>query len=375
MNEGIRGSAATGSASRAPAWRPGLAAIRFTGAEPAQGRCTVRRKSLLLDRSWYPVFAGVGTAVLATTAVHAQPQDKPSFPVKPIRFIVPLTAGGPTDMIGRIVAQPLSAALAQPVVIDNRPGASGNIAAELVAKAPPDGYTLFLAGPGNLAINPSLFSKLPYDPVRDFAPIVLMGTAPYVVVVHPSVPAKTLQDLIRLARARPGELDYGAVTGNAAHLATELFRHMAKINIVHIPYKGAAVATTDLLAGQIQLSFASAPGSMPQVQSGKLRALAVTSATRMTTLPNIPTVDEAGIKGFEATVWYGLVAPARTPRPVIDLLNSEIVKIIRNPGHREKLIANNFEPATSTPEQFQAFIKSEIEKWGRAVKLSGATAE
>lgn len=326
-----------------------------------------------LDRSLFSVFTVAGTLALVAVAAHAQ--DRSSFPAKPIRVIVPLTAGGPTDMIGRIIASPLSAALNQPVVIDNRPGAAGNIAAEMVAKAPPDGYTLFLAGPGNLAINPSLFSKLPYDPVRDFAPIILMGTAPYVVVVHPSVPAKTLQELIRLARGRPGELDYGAVTGNAAHLATELFRHMAKINIVHIPYKGAAVATTDLLAGQIQLSFASAPGSMPHVQSGKLRALAVTSATRMSTLPNIPTVDESGIKGFEAAVWYGLVAPARTPRSVIDLLNTEIVKIIRNPGHREKLIANNFEPATSTPEQFQAFIKSEIDKWGRAVKLSGATAE
>lgn len=326
-----------------------------------------------LDRSLFSVFTVAGALALVAAAAHAQ--DRSSFPAKPIRFIVPLTAGGPTDMIGRIIASPLSATLNQPVVIDNRPGAAGNIAAEMVAKAPPDGYTLFLAGPGNLAINPSLFSKLPYDPVRDFAPIILMGTAPYVVVVHPSVPAKTLQELIRLARARPGELDYGAVTGNAAHLATELFRHMAKINIVHIPYKGAAVATTDLLAGQIQLSFASAPGSMPHVQSGKLRALAVTSATRMSTLPNIPTVDESGIKGFEAAVWYGLVAPARTPRSVIDLLNTEIEKIIRNPGHREKLIANNFEPATSTPEQFQAFIKSEIDKWGRAVKLSGATAE
>ena len=328
-----------------------------------------------LYRSICSVFKGAGTLALVVVAADTHGQDKASFPAKPIRFIVPLTAGGPTDMIGRIIANPLSASLNQPVVIDNRPGAAGNIAAEMVAKAPPDGYTLFLAGPGNLAINPSLFSKLPYDPVRDFAPIILMGTAPYVVVVHPSVPAKTLQELIRLARARPGELDYGAVTGNAAHLATELFRHMAKINIVHIPYKGAAVATTDLLAGQIQLSFASAPGSMPHVQSGKLRALAVTSATRMSTLPNIPTVDESGIKGFEAAVWYGLVAPARTPRSVIDVLNSEIVKIIRNPGHREKLIANNFEPATSTPEQFQAFIKSEIDKWGRAVKLSGATAE
>ncbi|MEI6321122.1 MAG: tripartite tricarboxylate transporter substrate binding protein [Pseudomonadota bacterium] len=326
-----------------------------------------------LDRSLFSALTVTGTLALVAVAAHAQ--DRLSFPAKPIRFIVPLTAGGPTDMIGRIIASPLSATLNQPVVIDNRPGAAGNIAAEMVAKAPPDGYTLFLAGPGNLAINPSLFSKLPYDPVRDFAPIILMGTAPYVVVVHPSVPAKTLQELIRLARARPGELDYGAVTGNAAHLATELFRHMAKINIVHIPYKGAAVATTDLLAGQIQLSFASAPGSMPHVQSGKLRALAVTSTTRMSTLPNIPTVDESGIKGFEAAVWYGLVAPARTPRSVIDLLNTEIVKIIRNPGHREKLIANNFEPATSTPEQFQAFIKAEIDKWGMAVKLSGATAE
>lgn len=278
-------------------------------------------------------------------------------------------------MLARLVAQPLSGAFGQQVIVDNRPGASGNIAAEMAAKAPADGYTLFMAGSGNFAINVSLFSKLPYDPVRDFSPIILMASAPFVVAIHPSLPAKTFGDLVRLAKARPGQLNYGAVTGNAAHLATELLKSQAGINMVHVPYKGAVLATTDLIAGHIQVSLSSTPGSIPFVQTGKLRALAVTSAKRITPLPDLPTVSESGLKGYEASTWYALVGPAGTPRPVVDRLYSEIEKIISQPGTREKMIANHFEPTIMGPDQFGVYMKSEIDKWAKVVKNSGARLE
>jgi tripartite-type tricarboxylate transporter receptor subunit TctC len=286
----------------------------------------------------------------------------------------PLAAGGPTDILARMLAQPLAEALGQQVIVDNRPGASGNIAAEMAAKAPADGYTLFIAGAGNLAINVSLFSRIPYDPVRDFAPIALLATAPYIVAVHPSVPANTAKELIALAKAKPGSLNYGAVTGNGAHLAAELFKTAAGIDMVHIPYKGAVLATNDVISGLIQVTFASTPGAMPHVKSGKLKALAITSARRATALPDLPTVAET-TPGFEATVWYGLVAPAGTPRTVITRLNRELATIVLNPSIRERMVAADYEPAVGTPEAFGAYIKSEIVKWGKAVKISGARAE
>lgn len=310
--------------------------------------------------------------VIATACLHAAwAQDYPS---KPIRMLNPLPAGGPTDVLGRMIAQPVSEALGRQIVTDNRPGAAGNIAAEMAAKAPPDGYTLFIAGVGNFAVNVSLFRKLPYDPVRDFAPIALLATAPYVVAVHPSMPVNNIKELIALAKAKPGALNFGAVTGNGAHLAAELFKTAAGINIVHIPYKGAVLATNDVISGFIQMTFASTPGVMPFVKANRLRAIAITSARRSSGLPALPTVAEV-LPGFEATVWYGLVAPAGTPRPIIDRLNSEIATAVKNPAFRERLIAADYEPAVGTPEQFGAFMKSEIEKWGRAVKISGARAE
>jgi tripartite-type tricarboxylate transporter receptor subunit TctC len=247
-------------------------------------------------------------------SAHAQARTTFDYPVKPIRLLNPLAAGGPTDILSRMVAQPLSESLGKQIVVDNRPGASGNIAAEMAAKSPPDGYTLFVAGSGNFAINPSLFSKLSYDPVRDFAPVALLATAPYLVAVHPAVQAGSVKELIALAKAKPGALNYGAVTGNGAHLATELFNTAAGIKMVHIPYKGAVLATSDVLSGLIQVTFASTPGAMPHVKTGKLRALGITSAKRATALPDLPTVAET-IPGFEATVWYGIAAPAGTPRP------------------------------------------------------------
>jgi tripartite-type tricarboxylate transporter receptor subunit TctC len=323
-------------------------------------------------RSLKLLCAGIATAVPYFAGLQvALAQD---YPVKPIRMLNPLPAGGPTDILGRMIAQPVSEALGRQIVTDNRPGASGNIAAEMAAKAAPDGYTLFIAGVGNFAVNVTLFRKLPYDPVRDFAPIALLATAPYVVAVHPSLPVNSAKELIALAKAKPGALNFGAVTGNGAHLAAELFKTAAGINVVHIPYKGAVLATNDVISGFIQFTFASTPGVMPFVKTAKLKAIAITSAKRSAGLPALPTVAEV-IPGFEAAVWYGLVAPAGTPRPIIDRLNSEIVTAVKNPALRERLIAADYEPAVGTPEQFAAFMKSEIEKWGRAVKISGARAD
>jgi tripartite-type tricarboxylate transporter receptor subunit TctC len=259
--------------------------------------------------------------------------------------------------------------------VDNRLGASGNIASELAAKAPADGHTLFIAGAGSLAINVSLFSKLRYDPVRDFAPIILVAAAPFIVAVHPAVPASSINELIALAKSRPGELSYGTPgSGSTSHLATELFATTAGVRFLHIPYKGSVLATTDLIGGQIQLSFASTPGSMPYVKSGQLKALGVTSVKRLNRLPALPTVSEI-LPSYEATVWYGFVAPAGTPREVVERLNAEIASIIQDPLHQERLLANDYEPTTTSPEQFGAFIKSEIVKWAQAVKISGARAD
>lgn len=307
-------------------------------------------------------------------SARAQAGTAPDYPVKPIRLLNPLAAGGPTDVLSRMVAQPVSESLGRQIVVDNRPGASGNIAAEMAAKSPPDGYTLFVAGSGNFAINPSLFSKLPYDPVRDFAPVALLATAPYLVAVHPAVQAGSVKELIALAKAKPGALNYGAVTGNGAHLATELFNTAAGIKMVHIPYKGAVLATSDVLSGLIQVTFASTPGAMPHVKTGKLKALGITSAKRATGLPDLPTVAET-IPGFEATVWYGIAAPTGTPRHIVQRLNSEIAAAVKTPALRERMIAADYEPAVGSPEQFGAFIKSEIVKWAKAVKISGARAD
>jgi tripartite-type tricarboxylate transporter receptor subunit TctC len=322
------------------------------------------------------VTALISSTLFAPVAASPAQSDKASsYPARPIRLIVPLTAGGPTDLLARIIAVPLGEPLGQQVIVDNRLGAGGNIGADLAAKSPPDGYTLFMGTSGPLAINSSLYPKLPFDPIRDFAPIMLTASAPFVVIVHPSVTAHNTKELIALAKAKPGQLNYGSVPGSASHLSTELFKMLAGVNMVHIPYKGAAQATTDVVAGQIQVSFASTPGSVPVVKAGKVRALAVTSAKRIAKLPDVPTVAESALPGYDASVWYGVVAPAGTPREIVQRLNREIARIVADPVHRERMLASDFEPTSGTPEQFGAFIRSETAKWAKVVKASGAKPE
>jgi tripartite-type tricarboxylate transporter receptor subunit TctC len=312
-------------------------------------------------------------ALLATTTV-AQAQQQ-SYPTKTIRLVVPLVAGGPTDILARLIAYPLGERLGHQVVVDNRPGAGGNIGAEMVAKSPPDGYTLFMGTSGPISINVSLYPKIGYDPVRDFAPIILAASAPFAVVVHPALPVSNIKQLIALAKAKPGQLNYGQVPGAAAHLASELFKMSAGIDMVFVPYKGAAPANNDLVAGQIQLSFASTPGAMPLVKANRLKALAISSAKRIAKLPDLPTIAESGIAGYEASVWYGIVAPAKTSPEIVARLYKESALILQDRASREKMDANDFEATVLNPEQFGAFIRSEIAKWGRVVKATGARAE
>ncbi len=299
-----------------------------------------------------------------------------NYPAKPIRFVVAFPPGGGTDIIARVIAQKLSERLAQQVVVDNRPGAGGNIGTDIVAKSAPDGYTMLMGSAGPLAINASLFAKMPFDPIRDLAPVTLAASTPNVLVVHPSLPARTVKELIALARARPGEINFASSGhGTPAHLAGELFNSMAGVKLVHVPYKGAAPALADLLGGQVQLMFSTMPPALPHVKDGKLRALAVTSRKRSPAAPDLPTLDEAALAGFEAITWHGVVVPAGTPTTVIALLNREIVAILHLPEVVERLSGQGAEALGSTPEEFAAYIGSESVKWAKVVRESGAKAE
>src|SRR5580765_743798 len=312
--------------------------------------------------------AAICAALWSTIAV-AQ-----SYPTKPVRIIVGYPAGGPTDMIARTVAQKLSPALGQQVIVDNRPGASGMIGAELTVKAPPDGYTL-LTVPITYAVTPSVFPKMPYDAEKDLAPVALVAAAPFILVVHPTLPVKTVKDLIALAKSRPGQINYASASaGGMPHLAGELFNIMAGVKLTHIPYKGAAPATIDLLAGQVSLMFNNMLSAMPHVKSGKLRAVAVTSAKRSSAVPELPTVAET-IPGFEASGWYGAFAPAATPREIIAKLNGEINRLMRQPDVAQRLAGDGVEAVTMTPAEFGTYLHSEIVKWGKVVKISGATVD
>ncbi len=296
-----------------------------------------------------------------------------TYPVKPVRLVVPFAAGGSTDIIARLLAQKLNEAWGQPVLVDNRAGGSTVIGTELVAKAPPDGHTL-LVTPAPFTIVPSLMQKLPYDPQKDFEPVTLINTTPLVVVVHPGVPARSIKELISLARAKPGTLNYGSSgSGGSNHLAGELFNAMASVKMVHVPYKGNAPALTDLIGGHVDAVFNGLTSALPFVKSGKLRALGVTSLVRSAALPDVPTLDEAGLRGFQAVAWNGLTAPARTPKTVIDKINADVGKVVRSPEMAEKLKAEGSDPVASSVEVYARFLREEIIKWNKVIKLAKIT--
>jgi tripartite-type tricarboxylate transporter receptor subunit TctC len=303
-------------------------------------------------------------------AVAAEPSDAVKYPIKPIRFVIPFAPGGPSDLIACTLGQKLTESWAQQILIDNRGGATGVVGAEVVAKATPDGYTLLMGTTGTHGINASLYAKLPYDTVNDFAPIARGGISPYVLVAHPSLPVRDVKELMRLAKARPGEIAC-ASGGAVTQLAAELFKRSAGIDLTIVPYKGNALAVTATLSGEVSLIFGGIAQSAPLVNAGRIRALAVSSARRTSVLPNVPTVAESGVPGFEAGSWYGLLAPAATPRPIIERLNREIVRILRLPDVRERFAAEGFEVPSDTPEQFAAHIKADVVKWAKVVKESG----
>ena len=308
----------------------------------------------------------------AATNVYAQAQD---YPVRAVRLIIPFAPGGSNDILGRLIAARLTDSLGQQVVVDNRGGAGGTIGAELAAKSPPDGYTMVIGHIGTLAVNPTLYKKLAYDPLKDFQPISLIAKVPNIMVVHPTVPAKSVQELVALAKAKPRALVYGSGgNGGAGHLATEYFKLMAKVDLVHVPYKGTGPAIIDLLAGQTQLVFAGVPGISAQVRAGKLRALGVSTTKRLAVFPDVPTIAES-VPGYEATQWYGVLGPAGIPKPVVARLNQDIVKALQTREMQERLAADGAEPLSSTPEEFHAFIKAEIARWAPVIKAAQIRAD
>jgi tripartite-type tricarboxylate transporter receptor subunit TctC len=297
------------------------------------------------------------------------------YPTRPVRVIVGLTAGSGVDVMARVVGQKLAEATGQPFIVENRPGAGSNIATRFAAAAAPDGYTVFVATVAN-AINATLYQKLQFDVLRDFSPVILAGTAPNVLIVNPSVPAKTVNELIELAKAQPGKLTMGSSgTGTSPQMTGELFRRRAEIDIVHVPYKGGPEATTALLGGQIDCLFAITSTALPHIEAGRLRALAVTSRERTALLPQVPTVSESGLPGFEAVTWFGFTVPTGTPRDIVDRLNTEIGKALAMPELKKQLALQGIDVGGGTPEQFGVYMRDEFAKWGRLVKESGMTAD
>lgn len=312
---------------------------------------------LMASAAFYPV-------------VHAQ-----VYPQRPVRLIVPFAPGGTTDILARLIGQKLTPMLGQSVVIDNRPGANGAVGSEIVAKSNPDGYTLIMGYLGSLAINPHLFSTLPYDSVRDFAPITVVASTAQAIVAHPSLPSSCVE-LIALAKRKRGQITYASAgIGSPSHLAGELFKMMAGVDILHVPYKGSGAALTDLLGGHVALSFGGLAAAMPYVKAGRLRLLAVTTAKRSSAVPEVPTVAESGVPGFDVSSWFGVLAPAGTPREVIDRLHTEIARILTTREVKERLAADGAEPVGNTPQEFAAFIRSELVKWGKVVKGAGIRPE
>ena len=310
--------------------------------------------------------------LFAAFNVSAQVPDP--YPSKPLRFILPFPPGGPTDILGRLIGERLASNLGQPVIVENRGGAGGNVGAEAAAKSAPDGYTIVLAAP-SLAISPSLYSKLNYDPLSDFAPISLVATVPNVIVTQPAL-AASLQEFIARAKAKPGGMNFGSGgSGTSNHLAGELFNIVTGTKLVHVPYKGVNLAMNDVLAGSIHLVVIGVPAAAPHIKSGRLRALGVIAPQRLPALPEVPTVAEAGLPDFEVTTWYGVLAPAGTPRPVVARLNSELAKILYSPDMKDKLNAIGADPVTSTPDEFAAYLRQETVKWADVVRKAGLKAD
>jgi len=322
-------------------------------------------------------FAAIAAAAIALAlALPAAAQAPLAYPSRPVKLVVPFPPGGPLDIIGRAIAQKLTEAWGQSVVVDNRPGAGGNIGADLVAKSAPDGYTILMGALSTHAVNPSLYTKMPYDAIADFAPITLVAVTPNVLVVNAALPVNSAKEFIAYAKANSGKLAFGSGSnGSAGHLAGELFKVDTGTEITHIPYKGGAPATQALLAGDTQFMFDNLANAMPQVKAGKLKALAVTTAERSKLAPDLPTMAEAGLPGFDISTWFGLFAPAGTPKEIVAKWNAEVAKILNSPEMRDKLIAQGAEPSPTTPEQFAALVKSEIPKYAKIIKASGAKVD
>ena len=312
-----------------------------------------------------------GALLIAAGSAWAQ-----AYPTKPVTLVVPAPAGGPTDIIGRLAGQILTPQLGQNVVVDNRGGAGNTLGTDYVAKAKPDGYTLTVGSPSSHSIAPSIYRNLPYDPVRDFTPIALLATSPTVLVIHPSIPARNLKEFIALAKAKPGDLNFGSGgNGTTSHLTGEYFKTAAGVKITHVPYKGSAGATTDLLAGQIQMMFHGLHLSLPYMRTGKLRGLGLTSPKRSPLMPELPTISEAGLRGFEVNTWYGVLGPAGLPKDVVAKLNAALLKGMEQPAMRARLVEQGLDIIGSTPEQFARVIAEEKDKWAKVVQQSGARVD
>ena len=315
----------------------------------------------------------ISAIVLYSLALSATADD---YPNKAIRLIMPYPIGGSIDIAGRMVAQRLAENLGQAGVIDNRTGAGGIVGTETGARAAPDGYTLLMGGTGTLALSPSLQKNLPYDPNKDFTPVTLLVTIPYVVVVHPAVRVNNIRELIALAKAKPNEINYGSGgSGSAPHLAAELFKTIAEVKITHVPYKGSTPAITDTMSGQVQLTFTGIPSVMTQMKAGRLRPIGVTSLKRAAALPDVPTIAESGVPGYEVNPWFGVLLPARAPQPLVSRINAEILKVLQLPATRDRFAGEGFEAAGNTPAQFAAYIKSEQVKWAKVIKDAGIRAD
>ncbi len=317
-------------------------------------------------------------ALAAGVVTGAAPQEAQAqlYPNKPVRVLTPFPAGAGVDIVARMLGQPLAEAWGQPVVIDNRAGAGGTIACELAAKAVPDGHTLLIGNVSTLAMAPSLYRNINYDPVKSFAAITLVDTSANVLVVHPSVAAATTQAFIALAKARPGQINYASAgSGTSPHLAAELFKAMAGVDLVHVPYKGSPQALTDLLGGQTQAMFASLVSALPHMRQNRLRALGVTSLKRSAAVPDVPTINESGLRGYDVSVWMGMVAPAGTPPVIIAQINRQIAAVLQTPDMRERLAAQGLEAVSSTPAEFSAYIASEVSKWAKVIRQAGVVAD